>query len=62
MDPRPKCRFCGRPWAPPEGVDATVHYCSTCSSERQERARSVFASQGRETVMVGGYVLRAKKV
>ena len=34
----PTCRFCKRPWLPPEGVDANTSYCEKCSPERREAA------------------------
>ena len=35
---RPRCRFCGRPWRPPEGVVAAKAYCTVCSDERRALA------------------------
>lgn len=61
MDPRPVCRHCGRRWVPPEGVDATVHYCPRCSGSRRALADSTFKADGKVTTFLGGYVLRAKK-
>ncbi len=61
MDPRPACRFCGRRGSPPQGVDATVHYCEVCSTERRRHAKATFDMDGKKPVQVGGYVVRAAK-
>ncbi len=31
LDIRPRCIGCGERWMPPEGVDAQVEPCDTCS-------------------------------
>jgi hypothetical protein len=61
MDPRPICRNCGRRWLPPEGVDATIHFCSRCSKERRESSRKAEVASGRQRVRVGPYLLRVAK-
>jgi hypothetical protein len=61
IDPRPLCRFCGRRWAPAQGVDATTHYCEACSTERRAHATKAFAADGKRAFQVGGYVVRAAK-
>jgi len=55
------CRFCGRPWVPPRGVNASESYCRECSAERQQRAREVFGDEGKEERLVGKWLIRVPK-
>lgn len=58
---QPRCRWCGRLWLPPEGVDATRAYCARCRRERRSVAAQTFASENKEARRVGRYVFRVPK-
>ena len=39
---RPACRHCGRKWSVTNGRRADQNFCGRCSTERQNRAATVF--------------------
>lgn len=56
------CRFCNRPWSPPPGVDASLHFCPECSPERKARAREAADLRGRTVeveTLEGRFFIRA---
>lgn len=60
-DPRPLCRSCGKPWAPPEGVYAHATSCPKCRRARRASADRAFRAAGKRSVVVAGYGLRVSK-
>ncbi len=60
-DVRPRCRHCGRPWLPAEGVDANASYCRACSAERRRNAIQVAEAKSVEAIRIDGYVVRVPR-
>jgi hypothetical protein len=57
---KPICVSCGEIWLPPEGVDAQVSSCPSCSDHRRAVARAHFDSTG-VSLNEGVYWIRRKR-